>query len=158
MDSTEKILQTMSSWHWGELIVKCSRQGLGGSSRSSPHNYHKGRAAIRHYANQVVVAAFNQEKALKGAFSMIVQLHQLIIYSTNGDWRSERWVCTAAGRDRVLQLLLTARTRHESTEKRDYITASYVRLDCLGCPLVDEKSNCLHVGLILSQNTVSDHW
>ena len=53
-------------------------------------NYHKERAAIRHYANQVVVATFNQEKALKGAFSMIVQLHQLIIYSTNGDWRSER--------------------------------------------------------------------
>ena len=30
-----------------------------------------------------VVAAFNQEKALVGAFSVIVQLHQLIEYSTN---------------------------------------------------------------------------
>ena len=56
-------------------------------------NYHKGRAAIRHYDYaytcsakclnsvlnvKVVVAAFNQEKALVGAFSVIVQLHQLI--------------------------------------------------------------------------------
>ena len=32
---------------------------------------------------KAVVAAFNQEKALVGAFSMIVQLHQLIVYSTN---------------------------------------------------------------------------
>ena len=30
-----------------------------------------------------VVATFNQEKALVGAVSMIVQLHRLIIYSTN---------------------------------------------------------------------------
>ena len=30
---------------------------------------HKGRAAIRHYANQ----PFNQEKALEGAFSVIVK-------------------------------------------------------------------------------------
>ena len=30
MSTTEKILQTISSWHWGELIVECSRQGLGG--------------------------------------------------------------------------------------------------------------------------------
>ena len=41
-------------------------------------NYHEGRAAIRHYAMVVlnvkaVVAAFNQEKALVGAFSVIVQ-------------------------------------------------------------------------------------
>ena len=28
------------------------------------------------------VAAFNQEKALVGAFSVIVQLHRLIVYST----------------------------------------------------------------------------
>ena len=45
-------------------------------------NYHEGRAAIRHYANQpvlnVVVGAFNQEMALVGAFSVIVQLHRLI--------------------------------------------------------------------------------
>ena len=31
-------------------------------------NYHKGRAAIRHYANQPLV----------GAFSVIIQLHRLI--------------------------------------------------------------------------------
>ena len=30
----------------------------------------------------VVVAAFNQEKALVGAFSVIVQLHRLMVYST----------------------------------------------------------------------------
>ena len=33
---------------------------------------------------KVVVAAFNQEKALVGAFSVIVQLHRLIVYSTLG--------------------------------------------------------------------------
>ena len=44
-------------------------------------NYHEGQAAIRHYANQpsvlnvkTLVGAFNQEKALVGAFSVIVQL------------------------------------------------------------------------------------
>ena len=31
---------------------------------------------------KVLVGAFNQEKALVGAFSVIVQLHQLIVYST----------------------------------------------------------------------------
>ena len=31
---------------------------------------------------KAVVAAFNQEKALVGAFSVIVKLHQLIVYST----------------------------------------------------------------------------
>ena len=31
---------------------------------------------------KAVVAALNQEKALVGAFSVIVQLHQLIVYST----------------------------------------------------------------------------
>ena len=51
-------------------------------------NYHEGRAAIRHYANQpahlaqclnsvlnvkALVGAFNQEKALVGAFSVIVK-------------------------------------------------------------------------------------
>ena len=57
-------------------------------------NYHKGRVAIRHYANQparpclkcvlnvkALVGAFNQEKALVGAFSVIVQLHRLIVYT-----------------------------------------------------------------------------
>ena len=34
---------------------------------------------------KAVVAAFNQEKALVGAFSMIVQLHRLIVYSTRPD-------------------------------------------------------------------------
>ena len=60
-------------------------------------NYHKGRVAIRHYANQparpclkcvlnvkALVGAFNQEKALVGAlvgaFSVIVHLHRLIVY------------------------------------------------------------------------------
>ena len=32
---------------------------------------------------KVVVAAFNQGKALVGAFSVIVQLHRLIVYSTS---------------------------------------------------------------------------
>ena len=32
---------------------------------------------------KAVVAAFNQEKALVGDFSVIVQLHQLIVYSTS---------------------------------------------------------------------------
>ena len=52
-------------------------------------NYHEGRVAIRHYANRTacpfsvlnvkaLVGAFNQEKALVGAFSVIVQLHRLI--------------------------------------------------------------------------------
>ena len=30
---------------------------------------------------KVVIAAFNQEKALVGAFSVIVQLHRLIVYT-----------------------------------------------------------------------------
>ena len=37
MSTTEKILQTMSSWHWGELIVECGWQGLVGSSRPNVH-------------------------------------------------------------------------------------------------------------------------
>ena len=38
---------------------------------------------------KAVVAAFNQEMALVAAFSVIVQLHRFIVYSTNidtGDW------------------------------------------------------------------------
>ena len=31
---------------------------------------------------KALVEAFNQEKALVGAFSVIVQLHRLIVYST----------------------------------------------------------------------------
>ena len=34
---------------------------------------------------KAVVGAFNQEKALVGAFSVIVQLHRLMIYSTNNN-------------------------------------------------------------------------
>ena len=34
---------------------------------------------------KAVVAAFNQEKALVGAISVIVQLHRLIVCSTNPD-------------------------------------------------------------------------
>ena len=33
----------------------------------------------------VPVGAFNQEKALVGAFSVIVQLHRLIVYGSNPD-------------------------------------------------------------------------
>ena len=45
---------------------------------------------LAYYLNSVlnvkaVVAAFNQEKALVGAFSVIVQLHRLIVCSTNQD-------------------------------------------------------------------------
>ena len=35
MSTTEKILPTMNSWRWGELIVECSKRCFGGSSRSS---------------------------------------------------------------------------------------------------------------------------
>ena len=34
---------------------------------------------------KAVVAAFNREKALVGAFSVIVQLHRLIVYSTRAE-------------------------------------------------------------------------
>ena len=34
---------------------------------------------------KALVAAFNQEEALVGAFSVIVQLHRLIVYSTIPD-------------------------------------------------------------------------
>ena len=61
-------------------------------------NYHKGRAAIRHYANQTaclnsvlnvkaVVAAFKQEKAPVGAFSVItnllIELFEALMYSSS---------------------------------------------------------------------------
>ena len=32
---------------------------------------------------KAIVGAFNQEKALVGAFSVIAQLHRLIVYSTS---------------------------------------------------------------------------
>ena len=34
---------------------------------------------------KALVGAFNQEKALVGAFSVIVQLHRLIVYSTTSN-------------------------------------------------------------------------
>ena len=49
---------------------------------------------------KAVVAAFNPEKALVGALSVIVQLHRLIVYSTS--------VCTCAGRG---SLCMTERCR-----------------------------------------------
>ena len=36
---------------------------------------------------KALVGAFNQEKALVGAFSVIVQLHGLIVYSTSNEAR-----------------------------------------------------------------------
>ena len=45
MDTTEKILQTMSSWHWGELIIEGSRQGFWGSSRSNGYDYQQWKAS-----------------------------------------------------------------------------------------------------------------
>ena len=45
-----------------------------------------GSTTIQHsvlYVKAVVAAVFNQEKALVGAFSVIVQLHRLIVPSTN---------------------------------------------------------------------------
>ena len=35
---------------------------------------------------KALVGAFNQEKALVGAFSVIVELHCLMVYSTNLNW------------------------------------------------------------------------
>ena len=49
------------------LITQCLNVKLG-----PRRNYHKGRAAIRHYV-KAVVASFNQEKALVGAFSVIIR-------------------------------------------------------------------------------------
>ena len=46
-------------------------------------NYHKGRAAIRHYANQPT-------SQLVGAFSVIVQLRRLIVYSTTKYWPAHK--------------------------------------------------------------------
>ena len=48
---------------------------------------------------KAVVAAFNQEKALVGAFSMIVQLHRLIVYTALGRIDGPDW----AGLGRHLQ-------------------------------------------------------
>ena len=40
---------------------------------------------------KALVVAFNQEKALVGAFPVIVKLHQLIVYSTNQDMFTEQF-------------------------------------------------------------------
>jgi hypothetical protein len=40
---------------------------------------------------KAVVAAFNQEKALGGAFSVIVQLRRLIVYSTTLNIPTQAW-------------------------------------------------------------------
>ena len=76
---------------WKRLLRHYAEQALTPRSlnvKLGPrHNYHKGRVAIRHYANQPtndfcvcvpitisgLVGAFNQEKALVGAFSVIVK-------------------------------------------------------------------------------------
>ena len=44
---------------------------------------------------KALVGAFNQEKALVGAFSVIVQLHRLIVYSTN----EEQWTMNVSETD-----------------------------------------------------------
>ena len=41
---------------------------------------------------KALVGAFNQEKALVGAFSVIVQLHRLIVYCTKPDPLSAWWM------------------------------------------------------------------
>ena len=38
MSATEKILQTMNSWQWGELIAVCRKKCLGASSRPNVHD------------------------------------------------------------------------------------------------------------------------
>ena len=55
---------------------------------------------------KAVVAAFNQEKALVGAFFVIVQLHRLIVYSTS--------TYLANSRCPMLWTLSSSRTRRES--------------------------------------------
>ena len=45
---------------------------------------------------KAVVAAFNQEKALVGAFSVIVQLCRLIVYTALPE--EQEWVVVRAGR------------------------------------------------------------
>ena len=47
---------------------------------------------------KTVVAAFNQEKALVGAFSVIVQLRRLIVYSTSQDPATKERLAAAGAR------------------------------------------------------------
>ena len=44
---------------------------------------------------KALAGTFNQEKALVGAFSVIVQLHRLIVYSTN----EEQWTMNVSETD-----------------------------------------------------------
>ena len=53
------------------MLNRCWPHGIG-VKLGPQHNCHMGWAAIRHYANQ---------PALLGAFSVIVQLRRLIVYS-----------------------------------------------------------------------------
>ena len=67
---------------------------------------------------KALVGAFNQEKALVGAFSVIVQLHRIIAYCTSGDTRHTRERRgTSAARDQMLALIVlrgcTAAVREE---------------------------------------------
>ena len=45
---------------------------------------------------KVLVGALNQEKALVGAFSVIVQLRRLIVYSTSSNNNNEAECCGGA--------------------------------------------------------------
>ena len=51
---------------------------------------------------KAVVAAFNQEKALVGAFSVIVKLHQLIVNSSNHKYIRSGSIPSGVTRGRVL--------------------------------------------------------
>ena len=50
------------------------------------------------------VGTFNQEKALIWAFSVIVQLHRLIVYSTPGHWTQG----AADGDNKIIQIISVA--------------------------------------------------
>ena len=53
---------------------------------------------------KVLVSTFNQEKAQIGAFSVIVQLHRLIVYSTPGRWTQG----AADGDNKIIQIISVA--------------------------------------------------
>ena len=69
-----------------------------------------------------LVAAFNQEKALVGAFSVIVQLRRLIVCSTNGDLSGDdhdQWPgWSVANQDR--SLLLSPPQQQTESEKHTF--------------------------------------
>ena len=60
---------------------------------------------------KAVVAAFNQEKALVGAFSVIVQLHGLIVYNTDQEGASDVSVEVALYCTVLYCIVLTRRGR-----------------------------------------------